>query len=114
MGVQLAIDDFGTGYSSLTYLQRFPVDSVKVDRSFVSGLTKGGDDGQWSIARVVIVMAHALGITALAEGVETLDQLGVLRELGCDQAQGFLFSEPVTADELGRLLAAGRPLTPPA
>jgi len=108
LGVQLAIDDFGTGYSSLTYLQRFPVDSVKIDQTFVSGLTTApvaeAMHSEATIPRAVVVMAHALGLTALAEGVETEDQLAVLRELGCDQAQGYLFSPPVSGDDFSELL----------
>jgi EAL domain-containing protein (putative c-di-GMP-specific phosphodiesterase class I) len=107
LGVRLAIDDFGTGYSSLTYLQRFPVDAVKIDRSFVSGLTTGPNADARSdatIPRAVVVMAHALGLSATAEGVETEEQLAVLQELGCDYAQGYLFSSPVTSEALSLLL----------
>ncbi len=97
VGVQLAIDDFGTGYSSLSYLQRFPLDVVKVDRMFVEQL--GDGDGE-EIAGAVIRLAHALGLEVVAEGVETTRQLEALRRLGCDYAQGFLFSRPVPASEL--------------
>jgi diguanylate cyclase (GGDEF)-like protein/PAS domain S-box-containing protein len=100
LGVLLAIDDFGTGYSSLTYLQRLPVDVVKIDQSFVSGLTptaRRAEDDRGTIAKAVIGIAHALGLVAVAEGVENEQQLEVLRRLDCDLAQGYLYSEPVDA-----------------
>ncbi len=99
IGVLLAIDDFGTGYSSLSYLQRFPLDIVKVDRTFVEVLG-GGHEGE-EIVSAVISLAHALGLNVVAEGVETVEQLIVLRALHCDLAQGFLFSHPLAGDELG-------------
>jgi diguanylate cyclase (GGDEF)-like protein/PAS domain S-box-containing protein len=102
LGVRLAIDDFGTGYSSLVYLKRMPVDIVKVDRSFVDGL---GDDAEdTAIVTSVVGLAHALGLEAVAEGVETTAQRDHLVELGCDLAQGFLWSRPVP---VGDLLASG-------
>jgi EAL domain-containing protein (putative c-di-GMP-specific phosphodiesterase class I) len=100
LGVRLAIDDFGTGYSSLTYLQRLPVDVVKIDQSFVTGLTpnaRRAEDDRGTIARAVVGIAHALGLEAAAEGVENEEQLEVLRALQCDVAQGYLFSPPVDA-----------------
>jgi EAL domain-containing protein (putative c-di-GMP-specific phosphodiesterase class I) len=103
LGVQLAIDDFGTGYSSLSYLHRFPVDIVKIDRSFVSGLCADGSGSP--LASAVLHMAHALGLTAAAEGVETEDQLAGLRRLDCDLAQGFHFSKPLTPEAFERLVA---------
>ena len=98
IGVQLAIDDFGTGYSSLSYLQQFPVDILKVDRFFIEQLGIGPDSEQ--IVSSVIDLAHALGLKVVAEGVETVNQLEILRSLGCDLAQGFLFSVPKPADEI--------------
>jgi diguanylate cyclase (GGDEF)-like protein/PAS domain S-box-containing protein len=102
LGVQLAIDDFGTGYSSLSYLHRYPIDHVKLDRSFVTPIDEHGEGS--AIARAVINMAHALGISVTAEGVETEAQLRGLRALGCDRAQGFLFSPPLPGEDFAALL----------
>ena len=99
LGVRLAIDDFGTGYSSLAYLKRFPVDVVKIDRSFVDGLGEQQHDTE--IVRAVLALGQSLGLITVAEGVETPDQLALLRQLGCDSAQGFLLSRPVPSRELG-------------
>jgi EAL domain-containing protein (putative c-di-GMP-specific phosphodiesterase class I) len=101
-GIQIAIDDFGTGYSSLSYLHRFPVDQVKLDKSFVESISYDGEGSP--IARAVINMAHALGISVTAEGVETVEQARGLRVLGCERAQGFLFGRPVAAAEFSALL----------
>ena len=95
LGIRISIDDFGTGYSSLSYLKRFPAQTVKIDRSFVDDV---------AITEAVIAMAHSLGLTVVAEGVETDDQHGVLRRLGCDQAQGYRFGRPMAASELAALL----------
>ena len=104
MGVHISIDDFGTGYSSLSYLKRFPAETVKIDRSFISGLPNDGDDA--AITQAVIAMAHSLGLNVVAEGVETADQLAMLRRLGCDEAQGYLLGRPVPAGEIGVVLQA--------
>jgi diguanylate cyclase (GGDEF)-like protein/PAS domain S-box-containing protein len=101
-GIQIAIDDFGTGYSSLSYLHRFPVDQVKLDKSFVESINSDGEGSP--IARAVINMAHALGISVTAEGVETIEQARGLRVLGCERAQGFLFGRPVAASEFSAVL----------
>lgn len=93
--VQLSIDDFGTGYSSLSYLHRFPIDALKIDRSFVSPIDADGNNCE--IVNTIITLAHSLGIKAIAEGVETAHQLAQLRKLGCDEAQGYFFSKPVNS-----------------
>ena len=103
LGVGLAIDDFGTGYSSLSYLRRFPVDQLKVDRSFVAGMGTNSED--LAIVASVVSLAHALGIRVVAEGVETVDQLEKLCEMGCDLAQGFNWLRPTDAFDMGNWLA---------
>lgn len=102
LGVKLAIDDFGTGFSSLSYLHRFPVDVVKIDRTFVTAIR---DDGEGSpVAAAVIMMSSALGLLTSAEGVEEPQQLAGLRRLGCDIAQGFLFAKPLPAEDAEQML----------
>jgi diguanylate cyclase (GGDEF)-like protein/PAS domain S-box-containing protein len=96
IGIRLAIDDFGTGYSSLSYLKRFPIDVLKVDRSFVAGLP--ANHGDAAIVRAIVGLSRALGLKAVAEGVETVDQLDELRRLGCDQGQGYLFGRPTPTE----------------
>ncbi|WP_170131291.1 putative bifunctional diguanylate cyclase/phosphodiesterase [Quadrisphaera granulorum] len=98
LGARIAVDDFGTGYASLTYLRRFPVHELKVARSFVAGVAR--DAGDRAIVTGCIQLAHALGLTSVAEGVETVDQRDVLTELGCHVGQGYLFSKPVPAEAL--------------
>jgi diguanylate cyclase (GGDEF)-like protein/PAS domain S-box-containing protein len=101
-GVRIAMDDFGTGYSSLNYLQSFPFDRIKIDRSFIVDILEGV--GSLNIVRAVTAMANGLGMTTIAEGVETQDQLDAVRSEGCTEMQGFLFSEPLPAAEVERLL----------
>ncbi|MEP6902128.1 MAG: EAL domain-containing protein, partial [Actinomycetota bacterium] len=101
IGVQISIDDFGTGYSSLSYLHRFPIDTLKVDRSFVSTMEDGTENGE--IVRTIIALAKTLDLHVIAEGIETIHQLHQLRILGCEYGQGYLFSRPVPIDEAERI-----------
>jgi EAL domain-containing protein (putative c-di-GMP-specific phosphodiesterase class I) len=101
-GIRIAIDDFGTGYSSLSYLTRFPVSSLKIDRSFVAGALS--DQADAAIVRTIIEMAHTLGFVVVAEGVETQEQAAFLRSLGCEQAQGYFFAKPKPAAEFIALI----------
>ncbi len=107
LGLQLSIDDFGTGYSSLSYLHRFPIDTLKVDRSFVSTMEEGSENGE--IVRTVIALAKTLGLDVVAEGIETIHQLHQLQILGCEYGQGYLFSCPVPREEAERLLESKTP-----
>jgi diguanylate cyclase (GGDEF)-like protein len=104
MGLYLSIDDFGTGYSSLAYLKRFPIDSLKIDRSFIKDIPGNSDD--LAITQAVVAMAHGLRLRTVAEGVETEEQLEWLKRFGCEEIQGYLFSKPLPAEEAGRFLAA--------
>lgn len=102
LGIKLSIDDFGTGYSSLSYLHRFPIDTLKIDRSFVGTMEDGSENGE--IVRTVIALAKALNLNVIAEGIESIHQFHQLRILGCEYGQGFLFSRPLPASEAAKLL----------
>jgi diguanylate cyclase (GGDEF)-like protein/PAS domain S-box-containing protein len=103
LGIRLAIDDFGTGYSSLSYLHRFPLDTLKIDRSFISGGEEG--DGGMEIARTIMPMAHNLRLDVVAEGVETIEQVALLKRLHCKYAQGYYFSKPLAPEDVPPLLS---------
>ncbi len=103
LGVCISMDDFGTGYSSLSYLRSFPFDKIKVDRTFVSDLAEGTE--HVVIVQAVVSIARALGMTTTAEGVETVGQQEFLAALGCDEAQGYLFSAPVPIEKVPEVIA---------
>ncbi|MEV6599927.1 EAL domain-containing protein [Actinoplanes sp. NPDC051346] len=113
-GVQVAVDDFGTGYSSLAYLRDLPIDILKIDRSFMPDAATGDAAQQVALVRTIVDLAHTLRLTAVAEGVETLEQTAVLRTLGCDKGQGFHYGRPVSADRTAEVLAEalGVPVQP--
>ena len=105
MGVKLAVDDFGTGYSSLSYLRQFPIDTLKIDKSFVNQITSKPDDA--TIVSAVISMGKNLKHSVIAEGVETAEQYAFLRAQQCDEGQGYYFGRPMVAAELATLLQTG-------
>jgi len=116
-GIRLAIDDFGTGYSSMSLMKQFPIDTIKIDRSFVRDLPNDSEDQ--AIAQAIISMGKALGMTVIAEGVETVEQETFLRNHACDEMQGFLFSKPLPPKQMADLLRveplhASPPLQPEA
>jgi EAL domain-containing protein (putative c-di-GMP-specific phosphodiesterase class I) len=104
MGVRISIDDFGTGYSSLSYLKKFPIDALKIDRSFVNEVDSSANDA--AIAGAVIALAHSLKLSVIAEGVESEQQLQFLERHRCDHMQGYHFSRPLPAEEFERLVVA--------
>jgi EAL domain-containing protein (putative c-di-GMP-specific phosphodiesterase class I) len=107
LGIQIAIDDFGTGYSSLNDLKQFPVDTLKIDRSFVDGLGKDANDA--AIVKSIVALARSLQLTVTAEGIETPEQLEHLRGLSCDRGQGYHFARPLAAEQLEAMLGTGSP-----
>jgi EAL domain-containing protein (putative c-di-GMP-specific phosphodiesterase class I) len=111
LDISLSIDDFGTGFSSLAYLRRFSIDRLKIDQSFVRDLLE--DSSSAAIARAIISLSHNLGLSVIAEGVETREQLAFLCAHDCDEMQGYLFSRPVPPDALEVLLREGRTLVLP-
>ncbi|HEY0332154.1 MAG TPA: EAL domain-containing protein, partial [Stenotrophomonas sp.] len=104
-GVKVWLDDFGTGFSGLSHLRQVPVDGVKIDKSFVSDLERDPDD--LALTTAIIAMAHSLGITVVAEGIEHEAQFNLLRERGCDLGQGYWFSHPLSSTDLVRMIGAG-------
>ena len=106
-GIRLSVDDFGTGYSSLAHLKRLPVDELKIDKSFVINLTSQSTDDA-VIVRSTIELAHNMGLTVIAEGVETIESMDILKRLGCDMAQGYYMSPPLPAEKFIRWIAESR------
>ena len=106
LDIKVCVDDFGTGYSSLSYLHTFPIDTLKIDKSFVQDM--GRNRHNLEIVRTIALLAQNLRLDVIAEGVETPEQLAQLRAIGCGYAQGYLFSRPLTADNVQRLLAENR------
>jgi EAL domain-containing protein (putative c-di-GMP-specific phosphodiesterase class I) len=108
-GMAVSLDDFGTGYSSLTYLQRYAIDYIKIDQSFVRNMREGSTD--LALCKALVILAHELGMKVVAEGVETRDQCNWLKAAGCDYGQGFLFSKPVNVQEFEDFCAQHKNLT---
>jgi EAL domain-containing protein (putative c-di-GMP-specific phosphodiesterase class I) len=104
LGIRIAMDDFGTGYSSLAYLRRFPVDSLKIARELIAGPAESNDPEAWAFARAIVALGRSLGLSTVAEGIETPQQLRVLRGLGCGLGQGYLFGKPAAAEEIQSVL----------
>lgn len=107
IGLKIAIDDFGTGYSSLTYLRKFPIDELKIDRAFISNLDQNKTDQ--AIVRSIIDLGHSMNLKVIAEGVETSEQMVLLAAMGCDQAQGYYICKPVNFETLSLLASPAGP-----
>jgi EAL domain-containing protein (putative c-di-GMP-specific phosphodiesterase class I) len=112
LGIRISVDDFGTGYSSLAYVKRFPIDVLKIDRSFVMDVITNPANA--AITTAIIEMAHSLDVRVVAEGVETVEQLDFLRERGCDEIQGYYFARPLPPSEISSLLLNGNTSFKPA
>jgi EAL domain-containing protein (putative c-di-GMP-specific phosphodiesterase class I) len=110
LGVRLAIDDFGTGYSSLSYLRELPIDVLKIDRSFVEGIT--ASQQRLALAKGIVAIARSLNIAVVAEGIETSEQCELLIKMGCEYGQGYLLARPMSWQDAQQLLRSNRPLTP--
>jgi EAL domain-containing protein (putative c-di-GMP-specific phosphodiesterase class I) len=108
LGIQLAIDDFGSGYSNLGYLKRLPVETLKIDQIFIKGL--GQDRHDKAIISAITSLAHEIGLRVTAEGVETIEQMQQIQDIGCDYAQGYFFARPMSGEDLSRKLRENRPL----
>jgi EAL domain-containing protein (putative c-di-GMP-specific phosphodiesterase class I) len=106
LGTLISVDDFGTGYGSLTYLRRFPISKIKVDQSFIKTMMSNQDDAE--IVRAVVGLDRSLNMLVIAEGVETEDQLAFLKEINCDEVQGYYFSPPLPPDQIDELLSKGK------
>lgn len=106
MGIQLAIDDFGTGYSSLSYLKRFPVNTIKIDRSFIQDITR--DEEDQAITRAILAMSTSLKLKVIAEGIETAEQTAYLKELCCHEIKGYVLSRPLTAEQFTTFLSTAK------
>jgi EAL domain-containing protein (putative c-di-GMP-specific phosphodiesterase class I) len=112
LGIRISVDDFGTGYSSLAYVKRFPIDVLKIDRSFITDVTTNPTDA--AITGAIIDMAHSMDVRVVAEGVETAEQLDFLRQRGCDEIQGYYFARPLPPIEITELLLKRSSLLTPA
>jgi EAL domain-containing protein (putative c-di-GMP-specific phosphodiesterase class I) len=108
IGLKIYIDDFGTGYSSLSYLHRFPIDALKIDRSFIAEISQVDETSSSTIVHSIIGLAHNLGVKVIAEGIENDDHLVYLKASGCDYGQGYLFSKPLKASQVERLVQQSR------
>ena len=106
MGISISLDDFGTGYSSLSHLKRFPVDALKIDRSFIRDIETKAEDA--AIVKAIIVLGHSLKLKVIAEGVENKNQFDILKQLDCDEAQGYFIAKPLSATDMTQMLTLQR------